>query len=154
MSYCRFSEGDVYLYQTTEDHWECCACSLAPLVNGSLAAFGDPDTTFLLHSSTTLSTLEQVLEHLNLHKNNNDLVPNRAFNRVQEELRRSKLNKLNLELNEYLASNLHNTLNKIINSKLNSELRDLITGDWLWEIYWELEKNKELFQNEKPQERS
>jgi len=33
MAYCRFSNGDVYLFETFEGGFECCACRLAPLGN-------------------------------------------------------------------------------------------------------------------------
>lgn len=41
MAYCRFSEGDVYLYPSTGGVVECCACRLSPKVPTILTKGGD-----------------------------------------------------------------------------------------------------------------
>ena len=70
MSYCRFAENesDVYLYDHVERYFECCACSLS----------GN-------RTSTQMSTIPEVLRHLNNHIEKGDLVPGYAFARLEEE---------------------------------------------------------------------
>ena len=68
MSYCRFSEdSDVYLYPHVYGNYQCCACKL-----------GEMDI---------LLTLEEVLKHLQAHRNAGHKVPEYAFERVEAEIK-------------------------------------------------------------------
>lgn len=68
MSYCRFSDGDVYLYASVDGDWECCMCWLT----GDLVV--------------SLKTLEEVKEHLEAHVAAGHNVPSYALERVNQEL--------------------------------------------------------------------
>lgn len=72
MSYCRFIEGDVYMYPTVSHGNEvvcCCMCSL------------DAEEPFVY-----LDTLEDARKHLLKHIDRGDHVPARAFMAIQEEI--------------------------------------------------------------------
>lgn len=69
MSYCRFSEGDVYMYPS-EEGIECCLCLLAP-------------------PWLTLQTERDALAHLLAHRAAGHTVPQHAIDRLQEELKLS-----------------------------------------------------------------
>ena len=69
MSYCRFSEGDIYLYASTAGGWECCGCCLQ-------------DGLRFVH----LDSLEEVKAHLEAHIAAGHDVPERALRRVSREL--------------------------------------------------------------------
>jgi hypothetical protein len=97
MSYCRFSEGDVYMYHHVGGFVECCSCSLADLVDGSTAFFDQlsgadkkPDyegpTTFKMHGNTNLSSYREALEHLQKHRDAGHSVPEDAFDRLREDI--------------------------------------------------------------------
>jgi hypothetical protein len=67
MSYCRFSDGDVYMYPSVEGV-TCCACRLQ----------SSSETIYM-------ETKEEALEHLILHQERGDSVPQYAFERLMEE---------------------------------------------------------------------
>ena len=67
MSYCRFSEGDVYMCLSPIGWYNCFLCSL--------------------HGKTiALWTPEEALKHLEEHRLAGDTVPERAFNRLKGEI--------------------------------------------------------------------
>ena len=71
MSYCRFSEGDVYLYafgKGNDDRYHCCSCSLSPTKD------------MILYSP------QEALNHLLQHHLFGDFVPDRAFAELEEEM--------------------------------------------------------------------
>jgi hypothetical protein len=70
MSYCRFGQddSDIYLFDHVAGYFECCGCSLGK--DGM---------------STQMSTIPEVLRHLNKHIEKGDLVPEYAFDRLVEE---------------------------------------------------------------------
>ena len=103
MSYCRFSEGDVYLYPHVGGGFECCGCSLTGKVAtvftkgvehhpifGTISAcescHGEGCDDCMMHGSLRLQTRTECLEHLQHHKEAGDNVPDYAFNRLKEEL--------------------------------------------------------------------
>jgi phosphotransferase system IIA component len=67
MSYCRFSDGDVYLYYSVKGMFVCCGC--------------------LLHEgkNVEMDTLFETIKHLNKHVEKGDKVPEYAFERLKEE---------------------------------------------------------------------
>lgn len=111
MSYCRFAEGDVYLFQSGDNTWDCCCCSLAPLIKtiataGHISIFeecscknetgcekcqcptckGIGCENCMMHSDTILNSLEEVEDHLLKHRAAGHNVPQIALNRVRGEL--------------------------------------------------------------------
>lgn len=80
MSYCRFSEGDVYMLAIVDDErlW-CYACSLAsmvPTVGGSE-----------IHDNIPFNTPEDALAHLETHRDKGHIVPEHAFIRLRREIK-------------------------------------------------------------------
>lgn len=76
MSYCRFSEGDVYMYdggrlKDDKPSLVCCGCLLVPAGTPSLYGAMSP---------------QEALQHLCYHQNAGHRVPQRAINRLQEEI--------------------------------------------------------------------
>lgn len=79
MSYCRFIEGDVYIFFSTDNKLECCGCSLQkrewvddenyPLLKGYFKNIGEI-------IQTTFSSTQDMLDHLETHKSRGDYVPN------------------------------------------------------------------------------
>jgi len=72
MSYCRWSEGDVYMYEA-ERGIVCMCCSLEPSDN-----FGRVDVT--------LDTPQEALEHLEQHRDAGHVVPDCAFDQLRAEM--------------------------------------------------------------------
>ena len=69
MSYCRFSEGDVYMYPDSFGAIICCGCNLLRAI-----------------TSSVFWTPEEALEHLEEHRKAGHTVPERAFNRLRKEI--------------------------------------------------------------------
>lgn len=67
MAYCRFSDGDVYLYYSIGDIYVCCGCSLHEGEN------------------VEMDTLFEAIRHLDTHVEKGDKVPEYAFERLEEE---------------------------------------------------------------------
>jgi hypothetical protein len=79
MSYCRFSDGDVYMYPNCNGYIECCSCSLAPLV----------DTIFSgvkMHGSVRFNNHQEAIEHLYKHIEAGDQVPEYAIESLKNEI--------------------------------------------------------------------
>ena len=70
MSYCRFLEGDVYMFMSVEGRIECMCCSLK--------GEEDPPSTFY--------SRREAIKHLEAHKAKGDEVPTHAFQRLRREL--------------------------------------------------------------------
>lgn len=102
MSYCRFTEGDVYMY-ASRDGIECCLCSLAPLVpslltNGTSSKHplfpnvpacqhcqGHGCKECMVHGSQTFATIQAAYEHLIAHRQAGHKVPPKALAQFIEE---------------------------------------------------------------------
>jgi hypothetical protein len=67
MSYCRFSQGDVYLFENVYGYFDCCGCKLRGM------------DRFL--------TRRETLAHLEEHRSAGHDVPQYAIDRLQEELK-------------------------------------------------------------------
>lgn len=63
MSYCRFLEGDVYVFMHVGGYLECCACVMHKKDWGSFEA----------HSTKAM------VDHLEVHKTKGHIVPERVF---------------------------------------------------------------------------
>lgn len=73
MSYCRFSEGDVYLYRSHYHGIVCYACELCPMEDDSLADKND-------------MSVEEAIEHLKEHVILGHVVPEESFILLRKEL--------------------------------------------------------------------
>lgn len=67
MSYCRFSDGDVYLFYHVNGFYDCCGCRL----NSEKTSFNTPSET---------------LEHLKEHIAAGHDVPGYAIKRLKQEI--------------------------------------------------------------------
>jgi len=109
MSYCRFSNGDVYMYPSTNGGIECCACRLADKVPtvftpgvidetdfrwDLLVAGGDLVCTkceegcdaCMMHGSVTFYNYQDAIDHLHAHRAAADEVPDYAFEYLKEDM--------------------------------------------------------------------
>lgn len=101
MSYCRFSEGDVYLYGS-EEGYVCAACRLQPLVR-SIFTMGDPPfgngqpcgvcrgvfdgcETCGVHGSLILQTAAECIAHLLSHQEAGHDFPEDALLELRKEV--------------------------------------------------------------------
>ncbi len=83
MSYCRFSDGDVYMYPHIDGYIECCFCSLA-----------QPDGYRLQHFHNHKDALGHLLEHRKAGHH----VPQYAIDRLTVDMKRAELENLLWEL--------------------------------------------------------
>ena len=67
MSYCRFSNGDVYMYPHVYGGIECCACCLSG-------------------SSLTFFRRSEAIAHLQEHRKAGYIVPDHAFDALRSEI--------------------------------------------------------------------
>lgn len=111
MAFCRFSDGDVYLYEDVAGGYTCCACHLAPLVE-TVFTTGLPSTDSRqklfkvssepcphcggtvcekcgMHGNAHMETIAEALNHLQEHRDAGDVVPDYAFEALQRELEKS-----------------------------------------------------------------
>lgn len=79
MSYCRFSNGDVYMYPTINGI-ECCACKLT-----KMKYYEKNGITIGMHSNVLFDTSEQAMLHLEEHIKAGHSVPKYAIERLKEE---------------------------------------------------------------------
>lgn len=97
MSYCRFSNSDVFMYPHDGGFIECRACSLAPLeptsMSGLAAALGmskedSPELfeDFEMHGTLQFDTRTEALEHLQAHRDAGHKVAELAFEKLRKEL--------------------------------------------------------------------
>lgn len=68
MSYCRMSEGDVYMYWSITGGIICCGCS------------------FSRDASPVFFSRSEAITHLELHIEKGDIVPDRAIERLKKEI--------------------------------------------------------------------
>ena len=73
MSYCRFSDGDVYMYPHINGVIQCCSCRLSPIGKGWFA-----DDNF--------KSPKEALAHLEAHIAVGHDVPQDAIERLREEI--------------------------------------------------------------------
>lgn len=108
MSYCRFSDGDVYLYAHVDGGYECCACALQPLVPtiftnplpgdafAQLCGATEPCevchgefngcTACGMHDTIRFPTRQKALDHLQEHRDAGHTVPQYAFDTLRDEI--------------------------------------------------------------------
>ena len=101
MSYCRFGEGDVYLYNDVNWGLTCMACKLADLVSTVFTTGGVWITGYIqpceycnghgckkcmLHGHTQLENEQEAFDHLLEHRQMGHNVPQHAFDRLWVEI--------------------------------------------------------------------
>jgi hypothetical protein len=106
MSYCRFSDADIYLYDDVGGYINCCACSIAPKHNtlfttgGKLFGkkirpckycTGSGCDHCMMHGDTHLFTASEALEHVKAHRERGDNVPDYVDERLLEEQAKEKM---------------------------------------------------------------
>lgn len=101
MSYCRFSDSDIYLYPS-DDGIVCQVCSLAPMVNTVFTAgneklkikpcecMGKGCKKCQMHGSTIMKTPEEALEHVIAHRKAGDFVPGYVDERLNYEIKQAE----------------------------------------------------------------
>lgn len=107
MSYCRFSDGDVYMYPNIYGGIECCSCTLAEKIKtvfttelkeedfqskifGILEPCeycgGEGCDACMMHGNLSFYTRSEAIAHLKSHIENGDYVPSYAIEALEEEL--------------------------------------------------------------------
>lgn len=87
MSYCRFGEGDVYIFLSTDHLLECCGCILQERewVDDESAFFGGYLKSIGEIIQSRFDTTEDMIKHLELHKEKGDYVPASCIKRLLED---------------------------------------------------------------------
>jgi hypothetical protein len=78
MSYCRFTEADVYVYMDVAGALRCCGCSLqgdAP----------DPRSRLARYDGEFFRSTQAMIDHLAAHAARGDRVPARLPDRLRED---------------------------------------------------------------------
>lgn len=111
MSYCRFSEADIYLFYHVDGFFQCCACRLAPLVNTIFTkgftkgltpcpdcngegckkcahepCHGKGCPECQMHGNTNMDTAEETLTHVIEHRKAGHDVPDDVFERLRQQM--------------------------------------------------------------------
>jgi hypothetical protein len=93
MSYARFSEGDVYVFPHVDGHFEYHECRLgeektAEISEGvkELLDIEDDNATITTLESFKCDTRQEMIDHLNEHIEHGHHVPDRAIERLKEEI--------------------------------------------------------------------
>lgn len=81
LSYCRFSDADIYLFQHAQGGWECCACSC------NYAKIGDRRWP---PGPKRLKTIFGVLLHCLRHSLKKDYVPGDVYGQLLKEMLRGQ----------------------------------------------------------------
>ncbi len=69
MSWCRFGEGDVYLYQSLSSY-VCCMCSL-------------PEVDLMFETQD----LEEYITHIGVHRKNGEYIPSDVEDRIRQDVK-------------------------------------------------------------------
>jgi len=86
MALARFVEGDVYVYYKAMGGIACLCCKLIPLTEVDHREGGP--FAFLRRTDFATQSRTEMLKHLKKHKDSGDTVPARAFDQLEEDLRR------------------------------------------------------------------
>jgi len=107
MSYCRFTNADIYLFQHVYGYISCCACSLAPKVKTIFTkGFSKGENPFypegkspcqkcggsgcdgcMMAGETCLKTYDEAIDHVKEHIASGDFVPDHVIPRLEFERR-------------------------------------------------------------------
>lgn len=85
MSYCRFIEADAYIYDDVYYGLYCSACSLMPLKEADMSAFGIEEKFFINESFAAGYDYEKMLEHISEHRRAGDYIPEDVDERLKTE---------------------------------------------------------------------
>lgn len=87
MSYCRFLEGDVYVFFSSSNLLECCGCSLQERewIDDETAFFGGYLKSVGEIIPTEFDNTADMLKHLELHKEKGHYVPDSCIKRLLED---------------------------------------------------------------------
>lgn len=105
MSYCRFIEGDVYMYASVYGGIDCCACKSAGKVKTifspgakissddirkrwakDICDCDDQCDSCTIHGNVNFKTYEEAITHLEEHVAAGHEVPERAFERLRSDI--------------------------------------------------------------------
>ena len=86
MAYCRFSEGDIYLYPSAIG-LVCCACRLAPLVKTAFSedctqCQGNGCESCMMHDTVAGMTAVEAIWHVCVHRAAGHAVPDDVIERL------------------------------------------------------------------------
>lgn len=98
MSYCRFSNGDVYMYLHADGFIECCSCSFEPTTKTNMGALAKmlgltPKThpelyeDFDMPGSAQFNLRSEAIEHLLKHREAGHSIPKYAIEKLNKEIR-------------------------------------------------------------------
>jgi hypothetical protein len=88
MSYCRFGEGDVYIFFSVDHLLECCGCILQErewVDDESLSFFKGYLKSIGEIVQTRFDTTADMLKHLELHQEKGHYVPDSCIKRLRED---------------------------------------------------------------------
>ena len=102
MSYCRFSDGDIYLFHHTGGYIICQMCSLAPKVNSIFTKGCNISSVFqcepckychgegckhcMINGDTKLTSYQEAIEHVKSHIENGDSIPDWVIPSLEKDL--------------------------------------------------------------------
>lgn len=82
MSYCRFSEADVYIYDDVHYGIICCACWLMPGRDVETDLFGEFQRYFINENFVAGTDYDKVLSHIVEHRDAGHYVPDHVDRRL------------------------------------------------------------------------
>ena len=116
MSYCRFSSGDIYLWQRYSGHICCQVCSLTPRTQKTIFTSGVKESALFpkgikpckmcsgegcerccMNHDTNLKTYEEAIDHVKAHLDAGHMVPSYVIPRIERDARAHR----------YTSSTLH-----------------------------------------------
>jgi hypothetical protein len=98
MSYCRFYNADIYLFNDVGGYINCMACSLAPKIITKFTTgdellklkpcdcHGKGCEKCMMHDDTHLANAKEALKHVKLHRKNGDYVPESVDEQLRSEV--------------------------------------------------------------------
>ena len=90
MSYCRFIEGDIYLYYDVYGGLTCMACSLMPVreVTGGLFDIPEDDPLFIHDNFITKDDYDLMIEHVGEHRAAGESIPDDVEDLLRDDKER------------------------------------------------------------------
>jgi hypothetical protein len=82
MSYCRFSESDMYIYSHVAGGIICQVCSLMPLQKTTSMFFNGE---FKMHGDFWAYSTQEMIDHVRQHELAGDDFPIRIYERLRED---------------------------------------------------------------------
>lgn len=87
MSYCRFGEGDVYIFLSTDHLLECCGCILQQRewIDDETALFKGYFKKIGEDIQEKFDTTEGMIKHLELHRDHGQYVPDYCIEGLKKD---------------------------------------------------------------------